>query len=210
MRYASRFRMCGGCYICCPQSHSEISAASETWLAFVPIWWIKDCPFRVSVRRWAMNVSTPNRWCYLHHHITQYKTELFITSAIRTEGTPELQVALPKSISWKDEHTASLVDELYDILKNIAAEKPQGSEDIYGLNTSIAWASPDFEILSTSSYKYSSILHFKVTTSRTNRVEKTPKAGRMRTLTKKKGWVIYVKLVVLAKKGYQGGFSSVG
>ena len=48
-------------------------------------------------------------------------------------------------ISSKDEHTASLVDELHAILKVIPTEYPPGSEDIYGLDTSIAWGSDDLQ-----------------------------------------------------------------
>ena len=39
---------------------------------------------------------------------------------------------------------ASLVDELQNILKSIPIESPPGSEDIYGLDTGIAWQSGDF------------------------------------------------------------------
>jgi hypothetical protein len=73
------------------------------------------------------------------------KTELLIRSATRTDGTPGLQDAVPKSISSDDDHTASLVDELHRILMAIPTEEPQGSEDIYGLDTSIAWFSNDLE-----------------------------------------------------------------
>lgn len=46
------------------------------------------------------------------------------------------------SLSVNDE-TAALVDELQEILKSIPTEEPLGSEDIYGLNTGIMWASDD-------------------------------------------------------------------
>ena len=48
---------------------------------------------------------------------------------------------MPKSISAADAHTAALVNELKDILKSIPTESPPGSEDIYGLDTSIAFGS---------------------------------------------------------------------
>ncbi|CDO68646.1 hypothetical protein BN946_scf184382.g3 [Trametes cinnabarina] len=64
---------------------------------------------------------------------------LNITSAHRPKGTPSLQDAVPKSISATDAHTAALVNELKDILKSIPTESPPGSEDIYGLDTSIAF-----------------------------------------------------------------------
>ena len=83
------------------------------------------------------------------HIITQplNKDELLITSAIRKEGTPGpgLQDAAPKFINSKDEHTASLVNELYGILKKLPTENPPGSQDIYGLDTSIAWLSEDLQ-----------------------------------------------------------------
>ena len=44
-----------------------------------------------------------------------------------------------------DKHTVSLVEELYGILKTIPTESPRGSQDIYGLDTSIAWFSDDLE-----------------------------------------------------------------
>jgi len=72
------------------------------------------------------------------------KNNLYITSSIRPDGTPALQEAVPKSISSED-HTASLVDELYNILKTLPTESPPGSEDIYGLDTSLFWFNKDLE-----------------------------------------------------------------
>ena len=69
---------------------------------------------------------------------------LNITSAVRPKGTPSLQDAVPKSISAQDEHTAALVTELRGILQSIPTESPPGSQDIYGLDTSIAFGSEDF------------------------------------------------------------------
>jgi hypothetical protein len=82
------------------------------------------------------------------HTITQplNKIELFIRSATRTDGSTQgLQDAVPKSISSVEKHTVSLVDELHGILKTIPTELPPGSEDIYGLDTSIAWFSQDLQ-----------------------------------------------------------------
>jgi len=71
---------------------------------------------------------------------------LTISSFVRPDGTPGIQSkATPKSISSQDKHTASLIDELYGILKTIPTEDPPGSEDIYGLDTGIAWGSDDLE-----------------------------------------------------------------
>lgn len=56
-----------------------------------------------------------------------------------------LQSAAPKALSFTDTDADSqkLVDELHDILKTLPTEQPPGSEDIYGLDTSIAWGSDD-------------------------------------------------------------------
>ncbi|KAM5539792.1 hypothetical protein V8D89_006605 [Ganoderma adspersum] len=70
---------------------------------------------------------------------------LNITSAVRPKGTPSLQDALPKSISASNEHTVELVSELRTILGSIPTESPPGSEDIYGLDTSIAFGTEGFE-----------------------------------------------------------------
>ncbi|KAJ6587862.1 hypothetical protein B0H19DRAFT_1225911 [Mycena capillaripes] len=78
--------------------------------------------------------------------VTQSPTEakLAITAAVRPSGTPSLQDAGPKSLS-SDDTTKALVDELHGILKAIPMEDPKGSEDIYGMDTSIAWGSDDLE-----------------------------------------------------------------
>ncbi|KAI0759398.1 hypothetical protein BD413DRAFT_487927 [Trametes elegans] len=69
---------------------------------------------------------------------------LNITSAVRPKGTPSLQDALPRSLPASDADTVALVSELRDILRAIPTESPPGSEDIYGLDTSIAFGSDDF------------------------------------------------------------------
>ncbi|KAF7320543.1 hypothetical protein HMN09_00138000 [Mycena chlorophos] len=69
---------------------------------------------------------------------------LAITAAVREDGTPSLADAAPKALT-PDSTTAALVDELHGILKTIPTESPPGSEDIYGLDTSIAWGSDDLE-----------------------------------------------------------------
>jgi len=81
------------------------------------------------------------------HTITQplNTNTLTISSSLRPDGTPKLQQVASKSISSEDEHTASLVNELYDILKVIPTEYPPGSQDIYGLDTSIFWGSDDLQ-----------------------------------------------------------------
>jgi len=48
-------------------------------------------------------------------------------------------------LSIDNTETASLVDELHTILKSLPTESPPGSEDIYGLDTSIAWGSDDLQ-----------------------------------------------------------------
>ena len=69
---------------------------------------------------------------------------LQITSAVRPDGTPHLQDALPKQLAV-DESITTLVNELEGILKSIPTEQPPGSEDIYGLDTSIAYGSANVE-----------------------------------------------------------------
>lgn len=44
----------------------------------------------------------------------------------------------------KDTSADKLVKELQSILKTLPVEDPLGSEDIYGLDTSIMWGSDDF------------------------------------------------------------------
>lgn len=68
---------------------------------------------------------------------------LDISSSFRPDGTAHLQDALSKSLKH-DDHTTGLVDELQSILKTIPTESPEGSEDIYGMDTSIAFMGPDF------------------------------------------------------------------
>ncbi|EGN91836.1 hypothetical protein SERLA73DRAFT_191947 [Serpula lacrymans var. lacrymans S7.3] len=79
------------------------------------------------------------------HTITKATANnLLITSAVRPDGEPNLvQSALPKSLEYKDHSHSPLVDELHTILKSLPTEIPPGSEDIYGLDTSIAWGSND-------------------------------------------------------------------
>jgi hypothetical protein len=65
-------------------------------------------------------------------------------SAVRLDGQPEAQPAAPKQVKHDDD-TTKLVEELEAILKELPTEQPPGSEDIYGLNTGIAFQSGDFE-----------------------------------------------------------------
>jgi len=65
---------------------------------------------------------------------------LLVTAAVRPSGTPSLQDAAPKNLTI-DGDTSKLVEELYGILSTIPVESPPGSEDIYGLDTSIAFGS---------------------------------------------------------------------
>jgi hypothetical protein len=73
---------------------------------------------------------------------------LNITSAVRPAGTSSLQSAVPKSLNLSDaiandSKVETLVEELHGLLKGLPTEVPPGSEDIYGLDTSIAWGSDD-------------------------------------------------------------------
>ncbi|KAL0945579.1 hypothetical protein HGRIS_014739 [Hohenbuehelia grisea] len=65
-----------------------------------------------------------------------------ITSAHRSDGTPSLGDAVPKSLDAS--HADDLVEELHGILSSIPTESPPGSQDIYGLDTGIAFACGDF------------------------------------------------------------------
>src|ERR1700761_5800080 len=72
---------------------------------------------------------------------------LAVDSQHRADGTPSLQSsnAAPKELSTSDKSNMALVDELHGILKTLPVEKPPGSEDIYGMDTSIMWGSSDLE-----------------------------------------------------------------
>jgi len=71
---------------------------------------------------------------------------LKVTSAVRPDGTPELQGALPKTLPVPAESAEEkAIHELRDLLKGLPTEQPPGSEDIYGMNSSIAWMSKDLE-----------------------------------------------------------------
>jgi len=64
-----------------------------------------------------------------------------IASTVRPDGAPDLPDFTTKEISSKEDHTASLLEELYCIFTSIPTESPPGSEDIYGMDTSISWGS---------------------------------------------------------------------
>ncbi|KAG8787008.1 hypothetical protein FRC12_015992 [Ceratobasidium sp. 428] len=68
---------------------------------------------------------------------------IFIQSMVRPDGEASLSDLGPKQLPV-DDH-AHLVEELHSILKQLPTESPPGSEDIYGLDTSIAWGSDDLE-----------------------------------------------------------------
>lgn len=66
-----------------------------------------------------------------------------VTVALRPDGTPVIASASPKSLT-ADSASTSLVDQLYDLLHEIPARAPSGADDdIYGLDTGIAWNSND-------------------------------------------------------------------
>jgi hypothetical protein len=64
-------------------------------------------------------------------------SSLNINSQVRPEGYGTLLDPASKSLPTKDGD--SLVEELHGILKELPTEHPPGSEDIYGLDTSIMW-----------------------------------------------------------------------
>lgn len=86
---------------------------------------------------------------------------ILVSSSSRKDGTPDLAPHPPKELNADAQ--SSLVDQLHDILKvrtlpmyhrspadgarfqSIPVEQPPGSQDIYGLDTSIAFLSADLE-----------------------------------------------------------------
>ena len=64
---------------------------------------------------------------------------------MRQVGASGLQDLGPKSLDAEHDETKVLIQELHDILKDLPTEQPPGSEDIYGLDISIAWGSEDLE-----------------------------------------------------------------
>lgn len=67
-----------------------------------------------------------------------------VTSAVRQHGTPLLPDAVPKNLVVPAKSAEEkAIHELRDIIKDLPSEYPPGSEDIYGLSTSIAWGSDD-------------------------------------------------------------------
>ncbi|KAL5529776.1 hypothetical protein ACEPAG_5763 [Sanghuangporus baumii] len=73
------------------------------------------------------------------------QAHILVASAVRVDGGRSLSDADPKTLDVSDSSSSemTLVDELHSILKIIPIESPPGSEDIYGLDTSIAWQSND-------------------------------------------------------------------
>lgn len=73
---------------------------------------------------------------------------LAVDSQYRAEGSSSLQSTNQesKTVSLSDDKmNKDLVDELHSILKTLPTEKPPGSQDIYGMDTGIAWGSQDLE-----------------------------------------------------------------
>lgn len=70
-------------------------------------------------------------------------SEVTVASLVREPGQSNLENLPQRTIS--STRTDDLVNELETILKAIPTESPPGSEDIYGLDTGISWASTDFE-----------------------------------------------------------------
>lgn len=79
---------------------------------------------------------------------------LSVQLAVRPDGTPQLVQQEPKSVPIPEFSTLaaddpknvdSRVAELENILKNLPTEQPPGSEDIYGMDTSIAYGSDNLE-----------------------------------------------------------------
>ncbi|KAG8741372.1 hypothetical protein FRC10_002937 [Ceratobasidium sp. 414] len=69
--------------------------------------------------------------------------KLVTQSMIRSDGPPYLSPFVAKHVPV-DDHS-HLVEELHSILKVLPREVPPGSEDIYGMDTSIIWVSENLE-----------------------------------------------------------------
>ena len=78
-------------------------------------------------------------------------SHIAIESLVRPDGTPELQSHPSKSLSFSpssdsgSDELSGLISELRSILKELPTEQPPGSEDIYGLDTSIMWADDELQ-----------------------------------------------------------------
>lgn len=74
-----------------------------------------------------------------------------VKSVAYTPDTNILQISSSPSADFtsatvqKDGSVDELVNELKSILKKLPTENPPGSEDIYGMDTSIMWGSDDLE-----------------------------------------------------------------
>ncbi|KAG5634758.1 hypothetical protein H0H81_000889, partial [Sphagnurus paluster] len=65
-------------------------------------------------------------------------------AAIRPDATPNLRPQEPKASFLPDTLAEKLIAELHEIMTERPTEQSPGSEDIYKLNTGIAWESGDF------------------------------------------------------------------
>ncbi|KAJ3528641.1 hypothetical protein NM208_g10109 [Fusarium decemcellulare] len=54
-----------------------------------------------------------------------------------------LETPISRQRQWRQQIMRVVIDELRGILKDLPTEQPPGSEDIYGLDTGIVWASND-------------------------------------------------------------------
>ncbi|KAJ4022730.1 hypothetical protein NW766_001777 [Fusarium irregulare] len=79
----------------------------------------------------------------LRLHKAASNKDLKISVARRAPGTPDSGPESRNTVAIVD-HEA-VIDELQSILMELPTEQPSGSEDIYGLDTSITWQSDDLE-----------------------------------------------------------------
>ncbi|GJJ08384.1 hypothetical protein Clacol_002599 [Clathrus columnatus] len=77
------------------------------------------------------------------HLISKEEDKLLVSSQIRPDGTPKLLPEPPKELA-AEEHKAK-VEELEAILKSLPVESPPGVQDIYGLDTSIAYSNGEWQ-----------------------------------------------------------------
>jgi len=71
-------------------------------------------------------------------------TTLLVRSDVRKKGEPELSSLAPKDVQLAGDKEAQ-IEELHKILKSLPTEQPPGSQDIYDMDTQIAWGSDDLE-----------------------------------------------------------------
>ncbi|KAG4429316.1 hypothetical protein IFR05_015200 [Cadophora sp. M221] len=68
---------------------------------------------------------------------------LTIDSLTRHPGSPDRELIPQPTKHLLVQNYGKLIDQIYNILKELPTEQPVGSEDIYGLDTGINWSDGD-------------------------------------------------------------------